>query len=110
MFGAHRLTTTRADGDFRIDAPPAELASRRRALVDLPWVWLRQVHGADVLVVADRADAVRVAGRAGDALVTSAGWPAAAMPGPQTRRTPASAGSPALRENTSTRSATGRPC
>ena len=51
MFGAHRLTTTRADGDFRIDAPPAELASRRRALVDLPWVWLRQVHGADVLVV-----------------------------------------------------------
>ena len=38
-------TTTRADGDFAIDAEPAGLAARRRAVVDRPWVWLRQVHG-----------------------------------------------------------------
>jgi YfiH family protein len=72
VFGAHRLTTTRADGDFRIDAPADELAARRRAVIDLPWVWLRQVHGADVLLVDDAAAAPRVAGREGDALVTRA--------------------------------------
>jgi YfiH family protein len=63
-------TTTREDGDFAIDADPAALARARRAVADLPWVWLRQVHGAQVhRVVAGREDDVR--GRDGDALVTS---------------------------------------
>ena len=72
MQHAHWLTTSRADGDFRIDGPSDEVAGRRRALVDLPWVWLRQVHGAVVHVVEGPAAATAVAGREGDALVTAA--------------------------------------
>lgn len=63
-------TTTRADGDFAIDGDPAVLEARRWAVVDLPWAWLRQVHGAGVLVVDTPDDAVRLAGRQGDALVS----------------------------------------
>lgn len=45
------LTTTRAAGDLAVTLPPAELDARRRAVVDLPWTWLIQVHGAEVVTV-----------------------------------------------------------
>jgi YfiH family protein len=41
--------TDRTDGNLHIDAPGVE-ATRRR-IVDLPWTWLRQVHGATVVEV-----------------------------------------------------------
>jgi YfiH family protein len=63
--------TDRADGDLRIDGEPTALAARRRAVVDRPWVWLRQVHGAEVLVVTPGDDPTAVAGRAADAVVTT---------------------------------------
>jgi YfiH family protein len=49
-----RFTTT-TDGDF---APPSSfdddgLAKRRRIIADFPWTWLRQVHGADAVVVSE---------------------------------------------------------
>ncbi len=63
-------TTTRADGDFAIDAEPVGLASRRQAVVDRPWVWLRQVHGTEVVIVtAENAEDVR--GTRADVLVTA---------------------------------------
>ena len=69
-FEVHGFTTTRADGDFGIERPAAELASRRRAVADLPWAWVRQVHGPDVVVVThDTLDEVR--GEPADALVTN---------------------------------------
>lgn len=69
---AHWLTTTRADGDLRIDEDPATLAERRRGVVDRPWVWLRQVHGATVVIVDEADDAAPAAtGAEADALVTS---------------------------------------
>ena len=64
---AHVAFTSRADGDLRIDAPAHELAARRRAVVDLPWSWCRQVHGAGVEVVTTPG---LPAGAPGDALVT----------------------------------------
>ena len=66
---AHHGTTDRSDGDFAIDRDPQGLASARRAVVDLPWVWLRQVHGNQVhRVRAGREH--EVAGQDGDALVS----------------------------------------
>lgn len=62
-------STTTADGDLRVDAEPVALAQRRAAIVDLPWAWLRQVHGADVVVVDEAAGAQ---GAEADALVTGA--------------------------------------
>jgi hypothetical protein len=43
--------STRADGDLRVTGPAEELASRRAAIVDRPWLALRQVHGSKVAVV-----------------------------------------------------------
>ncbi|MEQ8841287.1 MAG: laccase domain-containing protein [Acidimicrobiales bacterium] len=43
--------SSRADGDFHIDRPAAELASRRAAFAPAPWTWLRQVHGPRVVTV-----------------------------------------------------------
>ncbi len=45
------LTTTKADGDLAVGGDPDVLAARRRAVVDGPWTWLRQVHGPDVVTV-----------------------------------------------------------
>lgn len=63
-------TTTRDEGDLQIDRPEAELATRRRAVVDRPWVWLRQVHGATVVPVA-ASDTACACGVEADALVTA---------------------------------------
>jgi YfiH family protein len=60
--------TDRFDGDFRIDGHPDELAAARRAVADLPWTWLRQVHGARVIQVEEPGDG---AGEEADASVTS---------------------------------------
>lgn len=62
-----RFTST-DDGDLSILGPPGPLRERRRALVDHPWTWLRQVHGADVVVV-DHPGAG--AGAEADAAVTA---------------------------------------
>jgi YfiH family protein len=45
------VTTTRADGDLAVTGAEPGLTARRRAVVDLPWTWLTQVHGADVVTV-----------------------------------------------------------
>ena len=67
---ARARTTTRAAGDFNVDGDPDVLTRRRREVVDLPWVWLRQVHSADVVVVTGQTGAA-VAGQRADALVTA---------------------------------------
>ncbi|MCX7619753.1 MAG: polyphenol oxidase family protein [Acidimicrobiales bacterium] len=67
---ARWVTSTKADGDFRVGLPADELAARRRAFVDLPWVWLRQVHGSAVVVV-DADNWAAVCGTEADALVTA---------------------------------------
>lgn len=48
--------TGRAEGDLGhggawVSSPTPEVEQRRRAVLDRPWTWLRQVHGADVVVV-----------------------------------------------------------
>lgn len=62
-------STTVAAGDLSVLHPGAELDARRRALVDRPWSWLRQVHGATVVTVATPGDQ---AGAVADAAVTDA--------------------------------------
>lgn len=62
------LTTTRADGDLAVTLPAAEVEARRREVVDLPWTWLTQVHGADVVTVTAPGEH---AGAAADAAVTA---------------------------------------
>lgn len=72
MHRAHWLFTSRSDGDFAVDAAGVEAA--RVALLhvaggpDVAWNWLRQVHGARV-VVADAPG--RHQGTEADALVTA---------------------------------------
>lgn len=69
MTGARYRFTTAADGNLSIlQSDQAALAARRRAVVDLPWTWLRQVHGAGVVVATAPGDG---AGREGDAAVTA---------------------------------------
>jgi polyphenol oxidase len=60
--------TTKASGDLAVALPPAELEARRRAVVDLPWTWLTQVHGADVVTVTRPGEH---AGATADAAVTA---------------------------------------
>src|SRR5690606_38845563 len=64
----HHLTTTRADGDLAVGLPDAALSPRRAAVVDRPWTWLRQVHGADVVTVTSPGEH---AGTEADAAVTA---------------------------------------
>lgn len=68
-------TTERLDGDFSTSAlfehgRDAELDARRRVVVDRPWVWLHQVHGADCLDV-DALGVDEASGRSADAAVTT---------------------------------------
>jgi YfiH family protein len=67
--GVGVLTSVRAHGDFALAAGPGERAARQRALVDLPWVEVDQVHGAGVVEVRHGGGAA-VAGTGADALVT----------------------------------------
>jgi hypothetical protein len=60
--------TDASDGDFRIDAAQPELDARRRQVVDAPWTWLTQVHGATVRMVERPGEG---AGSRADAAVTS---------------------------------------
>ncbi|HUQ62900.1 MAG TPA: polyphenol oxidase family protein [Acidimicrobiales bacterium] len=70
---AHVVFTTRDDGDMghggeyatEVDA---EVAARRRTIVDLPWTWLRQVHGSAVVHVTEPGGG---AGQVADAVVSS---------------------------------------
>lgn len=59
--------TDRHDGDFRIDAPAAELDERRSHVFGGSWSWLHQVHGNRVVEV-EHAGAG--AGEQADAAVT----------------------------------------
>jgi hypothetical protein len=61
--------TDRADGDFQVNRPVSELEPRRRAIVDRPWTWLRQVHGNLVVDVTEPGEG---AGVEADASVTVA--------------------------------------
>lgn len=63
--------TGAAEGDLAIDVPGAELDARRRAVVDLPWLWLRQVHGADVAVLDDADGVGGLAGAEADGAVSA---------------------------------------
>jgi YfiH family protein len=72
---AEVVFTGRAEGDLghagrwvAVDEIDQDVAERRRAVLDRPWSWLRQVHGNEVVVV-DEPGAR--AGERGDALVTA---------------------------------------
>ena len=72
LSSAHVAFTGRAEGDMGhgggwVEQVRPDVESRRRAVVDLPWTWLRQVHGADVVHVARPGDS---AGTRADASVT----------------------------------------
>jgi len=60
------LATDASHGDLAITSEGVD--ARRRAVVDLPWSWLHQVHGGDVLVVTAPGEH---AGADADALVTA---------------------------------------
>src|SRR4051794_23819992 len=75
--------TGRAEGDLghggswvEVDGVLPEVAARRRAVLDRPWSWLRQVHGTDVVIVERPGDG---AGQVGDALVATRPGPALAI-------------------------------
>lgn len=64
----HTAFTSIADGDLCVDLPVTELEPRRARVAPLPWTWLRQVHGAEVVVVNTPGEG---AGAAADASVTA---------------------------------------
>jgi copper oxidase (laccase) domain-containing protein len=64
----HVRFTARSDGDLAITQPAEAVAAARARVVDRPWSWLHQVHGADVVVV-ERPG--RHAGTSADASVTA---------------------------------------
>lgn len=63
----HRFTDVTA-GDLAVTGDPDLLAARRRAIIDAPWTWMRQVHGAAVLTVTSPGEH---AGAEADAAVTA---------------------------------------
>jgi YfiH family protein len=58
--------TDRSSGDLAVGSVGVD--ARRRAIVDAPWTWLRQVHGARVVVVGEPGEH---AGVEADAAVTA---------------------------------------
>jgi polyphenol oxidase len=73
LSSAHVAFTGRAEGDMghggdAVVRVRSDVAARRKAVVDLPWTWLHQVHGAGVV----RVDAPgQHAGTKADAAVTA---------------------------------------
>lgn len=67
---AHVRVTGVAEGDLAVGGDQPGLSRRRQEVLDRPWVWLDQVHGADVAVLGDDDPVERVCGRPADALVT----------------------------------------
>ena len=70
--GANVVFTDRGAGDLghagdHVHAVRPEVEARRRAVLDLPWTWLRQVHGDRVVVVTEPGGG---AGQRADAAVT----------------------------------------
>jgi polyphenol oxidase len=67
---AQHCFTDRTHGDLAaaLDADAEVLEVRRRSVVDVPWTWLRQVHGADVVHVSRPGEH---AGARADASVTA---------------------------------------
>ena len=70
---AHVVFTDRAEGDMGhggsyVHEVRPDVEARRRAVVDLPWTWLRQVHGDDVVHVGAPGEQ---AGTRADAAVTA---------------------------------------
>jgi YfiH family protein len=65
----HLAFTDVHDGDLCVDLPAEELSPRRHAVAPGAWTWLRQVHGARVLRVAEPGEG---AGEQADASVTDA--------------------------------------
>lgn len=63
----HVVATERRHGDLDLEVADDLLESRRRAIVDAPWSWCRQVHGTAVHVVEAPG---AVAGLDGDGLCT----------------------------------------
>jgi copper oxidase (laccase) domain-containing protein len=59
--------TDTSHGDLMVRTDPDVLSARRSAIVDRPWSWLRQVHGARVITVATPGEH---AGTEADAAVT----------------------------------------
>jgi YfiH family protein len=55
-------------GGTYVETVGADVEARRRAVVDLPWTWLRQVHGDSVVRVTAPGEG---AGRRADAAVTA---------------------------------------
>jgi YfiH family protein len=49
---AHVIATDRSHGDLSVGSAPGRLDQHRRCIVDAPWVWFHQVHGASVVTVA----------------------------------------------------------
>jgi hypothetical protein len=76
MFDAAVCFTACRHGDMAAPTAAPEASRRRRAVVDRPWTVLRQVHGAEVIVVERPGDAL---GRAGDACVSRVGGVALAV-------------------------------
>ena len=71
---AYVVATSVADGDLAISLPRADLDARRRAVVDVPWTSMHQVHGATVITVTRPGEG---AGIDADAAVTAV--PSAAL-------------------------------
>jgi YfiH family protein len=71
--GGGRTATVRftgaPEGDLAITGAQPMLDERRARVAPLPWTWLTQVHGSDVVLVAAAGDH---AGEAADAAVTAA--------------------------------------
>lgn len=63
---AHHRFTNRRDGDLAVTS--VGVHERRAQVVDLPWTWLRQVHGARVVIVGEPG---AHAGQEADAAVTA---------------------------------------
>ncbi|HEX8771777.1 MAG TPA: laccase domain-containing protein, partial [Acidimicrobiales bacterium] len=79
---AEAVFTDRGDGDMGhggtyVDEVSPEVAARRQQILDLPWTWLRQVHGDQVISVGHPGEG---AGTPADAAVTNrAGCPLAVL-------------------------------